>query len=245
MPELPEIETIRRQLEKKIVGKALDKKTIKYVGRRGKMLAIGFNDKEGLVFHLKLAGQLIFNGIPGKHTRQVFNFSDGSRLIFNDVRKFGWVKKTKDIGQMKEIKQLGPDALKIKEKDFKELLSKRGKAKIKPLLMDQKFAAGIGNIYADEILFAAGINPLRVVKTLTDKEIKNIFYAIKDILQKAIKMGGSSVRDYVKPDGKDGGYQKYHKVYQKTGQACMVCKTPIKRIKLGGRSTHYCPQCQK
>lgn len=245
MPELPEVETIRKQLEKKIVGKVLGGKIIQNVKRRGKMLVIGFQGKEGLVFHLKLAGQLIFNGIPGKYTRQVFHFSDGARLVFNDVRKFGWARRVKDISAMKEIRQLGPDALAIKEKDFQERLLKRKNAKIKSLLMDQKFIAGIGNIYSDEILFDAKIHPLRGAKSLTKEETSQLFLSVKKILRKAIEQGGSSVKDYIDTKGEQGGYQKYHKVYQKTGKPCVICQTPIKRIKLGGRSAHYCPSCQK
>ncbi len=173
MPELPEVETIRRQLAQKIIGKKLDGKRITNVRRIAKLLIIAFDDGSGLVFHLKLTGQLIFNGKPSEHTRKVFNFDDGSQLIFNDARKFGWWKKVKETKKIE--KEFGPDALEINLKTFKTLLTKRPNAKIKPLLMDQKFIAGIGNIYSDEILFAAKIAPLRLSKTLTVQEVQNIF----------------------------------------------------------------------
>lgn len=245
MPELPEVETIKRQLAKKLIGKKLNGKTIIRVVRRAKILIIKFSDKTCLLFHLKLTGQLIFNGTPGKHTRRVFNFSDGARLIFNDVRKFAWHKIISEQGLSRLEKKLGPEPFDITEKQFFLMLAKRGQAKIKSLLMEQKFIAGIGNIYADEILFASAIQPTRRIKTLDNKEIGLLFKNIKKILKAAIKAGGSSVSDYLDSDGKKGGYATRHKVYRKTGQACKVCQTPIKKIKLGGRSAHYCPKCQR
>ena len=243
MPELPEVETIKRQLAQKIIGKKLDGKKITKVRRRAKILIIDFTDGSSLIFHLKLTGQLIFNGQTSKHTRQVFKFNDGSQLVFNDLRKFGWWKKVKDTKKIE--KAFGPEALEINLKTFKTLLKKRPKAKIKPLLMDQKFIAGIGNIYSDEILFAAKVRPMRLVGTLTDKEIQSIFQNIKKILESAIKQQGSSSQYYLDACGEEGHYVQYHKVYQKEGEKCLHCKTKIKRIKLGGRSAHFCPKCQK
>lgn len=243
MPELPEVETIRRQLQKKIVGKKLSGKKIAKVRRRAKLLIIDFKDGSSLVFHLKLTGQLIFNGKPAKHTRHIFKFSDGSQLIFNDARKFGWWKEVKNTKEIE--KAFGPEALKINFKTFKGFLNKRSKAKIKPLLMDQKFIAGIGNIYSDEILFASKVRPLRPAGTLNEKEIKSIFQNIKKILRAAIKQKGSSSRDYLDAGGEKGRYVKYHKAYQKEGEECVYCSAKIKRIKLGGRSSCFCPKCQK
>lgn len=240
MPELPEVETIRRQLAQKIINKRLDGREIIGVRRRAKILIIDFADNSSLIFHLKLTGQLIFNGKPSQYTRKVFNFDDGSRLIFNDARKFGWWKKVKETKKIEE--EFGPEALEIDLKTFKTLLTKRPNAKIKPLLMDQKFIAGIGNIYSDEILFAAKVAPLRLVKTLTDKEILGISQNIKKILKAAIQHGGSSVEYYLDACGKKGDYVKYHKVYHR--EKCSLCSTKIKKIKIGGRSAHYCPNCQ-
>jgi len=243
MPELPEVETIRRQLEKKIVDKKLDGKKIAKVRRRAKLLIIDFSDGSSLVFHLKLTGQLIFNGQPSKHTRQVFKFKDGSQLVFNDARKFGWWKLVKNTKTIE--KEFGPEALEIDLKTLKNNLKKHLNAKIKPLLMDQKFIAGIGNIYSDEILFAARIYPLRQVKTLKDKEIQSILQNIKKILKAAIKQKGSSSQYYLDACGQKGHYVSCHKVYQREGEKCFNCTAKIKRIKLGGRSVHFCPACQK
>lgn len=242
MPELPEVETIRRQLAKKIIGKKLDGRKITNVRRRAKILIFDFNDGTSLIFHLKLTGQLIFNGKPSPYTRKVFNFDDGLRLIFNDARKFGWWKEVKETKTIEE--KFGIEALEINSKIFKALLFKRPNAKIKPLLMDQKFIAGIGNIYSDEILFAAKVHPLRRAKTLNKKEIGDILKNIRKILEKAIKRHGSSVKDYFDAYGEKGDYAKYHKVYQKEGEKCLRCGAIIKRLKINGRSAHFCPTCQ-
>lgn len=243
MPELPEVETIRRQLSQKIVGRKLDGQKIVGVRRRAKILIIDFDDGSSLIFHLKLTGQLIFDGKPSQHTRKVFNFEDGSQLIFNDVRKFGWWKKVKETKTIE--KEFGPEALTVSFDIFKKLLNQRPRAKIKPLLMDQKFIAGIGNIYSDEILFAAKVYPLRLVRTLAGKEIEKIFRNMKKILGEAIKYHGSSVEYYLDARGQKGGYLKYHKVYQKKGEKCSRCGNIIKRLRIGGRSAHFCPRCQK
>lgn len=241
MPELPEVETIRRQLSQKIIGKKLNGQKITDVRRRAKLLIVDFADSWSLIFHLKLTGQLIFNGKPSQYTRKVFNFDDGSRLIFNDVRKFGWWKKVKGTKKIEE--KFGPEALEIDLKTFKVTLKKRSNSKIKPLLMDQKFIAGIGNIYSDEILFASKVRPARLVKTLAEKEIQKIFQNIKKILKVAIKHHGSSVKYYLDACGQRGNYVRYHKVYQQ--KKCFLCGEQIKKIKIGGRSAHFCPKCQK
>lgn len=246
MPELPEVETIKRQLAQKIIGKKLWGKKITGVRRRAKLLIIDFADDSCLLLHLKLTGQLIFGGRPIKYTRHIFKFNDGSRLIFNDARNFGWFKKIKNQEQLqKELSSFGPEALEIDFKTFKAILTKRPNVKIKPLLMDQKFIAGIGNIYSDEILFGAKVHPLRRVKTLKNEEIEAIFKNIKKVLSSAIKNKGSSVEYYVDAFGKEGNFVKYHKVYQKQGQKCARCRAIIKKVKIGGRSAHFCPGCQK
>ena len=242
MPELPEVETLRRQLSSKIIGKKLDGRKITGLRRRAKILIIDFSDGSSLLFHLKLTGQLIFNGEPNKHTRRIFQFSDGSRLVFNDVRKFGWWKIVKNTQKLEQ--SLGPEALDLDLQSLKDLLGKRPNAKIKPLLMDQKAIAGIGNIYSDEILFASQVNPLRQAKSLKDEEIRRIYGNIKKILSDAIKYRGSSVEYYLDACGQKGDYAKRHKVYQKEGKKCPRCGAVIKRLKLGGRSAHFCPKCQ-
>jgi formamidopyrimidine-DNA glycosylase len=243
MPELPEVETIRRQLQKKIVGKTISGRKVIGLRRRAKILIIDFNDAKSLIFHLKLTGQLIFNGKPSQHTRKVFNFDDGSRLVFNDTRKFGWWKKVKNTKGIEE--KFGPEPLEINLKTFRSLLERRPKSRVKPLLMDQKIIAGIGNIYSDEILYAAKVNPLRRVETLKGAEIERIFRGTKRILTAAIKHRGSSVEHYFDACGKKGDFVKFHKVYQKEGQKCDRCGTLIKRLKVNGRSAHFCPACQE
>jgi len=239
MPELPEVETIRKQLSHGLVDKTLGKHKVKGVRRRGKILMIDF-ENYSLIFHLKLTGQLLLNTEPSKHTRKVFNFNDGISLVFNDLRKFGYwrkVKNTKDIES-----KLGPEPFSLNAQTFEIMLSKRPRSRIKPLLLDQKFIVGIGNIYADEILFVSRIQPTRKVDSLSKNEIRAIFQNTKKILKKAITLGGSSVKDYVNTEGEEGGYQKHHKVYHK--KECYNCKGEIKRQKIAGRTAHFCPICQ-
>lgn len=243
MPELPEVETIRRQLSQKIVGKRLAGQKIVRVRRRAKILIIDFEDGTSLIFHLKLTGQLIFNGKPSCYTRKVFNFDDGSQLIFNDLRKFGWWKKIKDTKPIE--KEFGPEALEIDLKTFEDNFKKHPHAKIKPLLMDQTFMAGIGNIYSDEILFSAKVHPLRQVKTLCGKEIQQIHQNIKKILRRAIQYRGTTEQYYRDACGRKGNYTNHLQVYRREGEKCSRCGTIIKRVKIAGRSAHYCPNCQK
>ncbi len=243
MPELPEVETVRRQLEKKIVGRRITGRKIVGLRRRAKILIIDLADGQSLIFHLKMTGQLIFNGKPSQYTRKVFNFDDGSRLVFNDVRKFGWWKIVKSTKEIEE--KLGPEPLKIDLETFKSLLGRRPKSRIKPLLMDQKAIAGIGNIYSDEILYAAKVNPFRYVKMLKPAEIKLIFQNMVKILALAIKHGGSSVENYLDACGKKGDFVKFHKAYRRAGEKCARCGGLIKRAKIVGRSAHFCPTCQK
>lgn len=243
MPELPEVETIKSQLQKLIVGKKLSGKKIVGLRRRAKVLIIDFADGSSLLFHLKMTGQLIFNGVPSRHTRHIFKFNDGSSLVFNDIRKFGWFKKVKDSRVIE--KSFGPEALKISLKELKVVLQKRLKTRIKPLLMDQKLIAGIGNIYSDEILFAAKVHPLRRAQTLKEKEIVLLWQNIQKILKAAVKYRGTSDRDYLDAFGQKGEYLSHLKVYGKEGERCSRCPGIIKRQKIGGRSAHFCSKCQK
>jgi len=243
VPELPEVDTIRRELEKEIIGKKLKGVKVIKVRRRAKILMIDLANGSSLIFHLKLTGQLLFNSKPGKWSRAIFKFDDGTNLVFNDTRKFGWWKMVKDTSFIE--KKFGPEPLdkNFTLKKFEEMLSQKGKSRIKPLLMDQTFIAGIGNIYSDEILFEAGISPLRRVESLKFEEMKKIFKAIKKILKKAIKNRGSSVEYYLDVYGRKGDYVRYHKVYHQ--KKCFRCGAKIEKIKLGGRSGHFCPKCQK
>jgi len=306
MPELPEVETIKRYLEKDLIGrkisdvkilnnksfigdkkKILNSKIVK-IERRGKMLIFkldadkyGFGtDKNGckmnknpqksvtdphisvgphksvlrsayirwLVFHLKLTGQLIFlnflrNSEIKKYTRVIFILDKGL-LIFNDARKFGWVKVLDDKDLNKELSKIGKEPFDLNFKYLKEIFSKT-KRPIKIVLMDQEKIAGLGNIYANEALFLAKIHPLKPANKLKDSEIKNLLLAIKKVIKKAIKLQGTSFRFYVKPDESKGSYQEEFLVYQRKNEKCLRCKSKIKYIKIGGRGTFYCPRCQK
>jgi formamidopyrimidine-DNA glycosylase len=266
MPELPEVETIKRELEKAVLGKkitdivinnpkvikepkkdafisGLKNTTIKNILRRGKLLIFELSSGKSLAIHLRLTGQLVYPG-DALQSRVSFKLSDGKFLDFRDQRLLGELRLIADWQSLKFIKGLGPEPFDITIKKFKDMLSKK-KTKIKPLLMDQTFISGVGNLYAAEALFKARIHPERPAVSLTDKEKEALFKEIKDTLHEAIQHKGSSVDQYVQLSGKPGDYVKYHKVYDREGRPCLVCKTPIKRINLGGRGTYFCPKCQK
>ncbi len=267
MPELPEVETIRRDLEKVVIGKKIEKielldhklirgikpelfikeveKTIiNRILRRGKYLIFVLSNGEFLVFHLKLTGQLIY-GSADRRSRIIFHFKDNC-MNFLDLRRFAELRLSNDWTKEKGIVGMGPEPF---DRDFtlekfQYMLSKK-KTKIKPLLMDQNFLAGVGNIYAQEALFRIGVHPERLTNKLRPEEIKNLYQAIKDVLNEAIKYRGSSVDAYVDTQGRKGQMETRLRVYGRGGQPCINCKTPLKEIKLGGRGTTFCPQCQK
>lgn len=266
MPELPEVETIKRELEKVVLGKkitevivhnpkvirepsadkfkkGLSGVTIKNILRKAKLLILELSNGKSLAIHLKMTGQLVYPG-SGQSTRVSFHLSDGKTLDFNDQRLFAELRLVDDWRGLKFIKALGPEPFDITDEQFKEMLSAK-KTKIKPLIMDQTFISGIGNLYAAEALFRAKIHPQRAANSLSDKEKKLLFKEIKDTLCEAIEHKGSSVDQYVQLTGHPGGYAKYHKVYDREGKPCLVCKTPIKRISLAGRGTYFCPKCQR
>jgi formamidopyrimidine-DNA glycosylase len=265
MPELPEVETIKRELEKAVLGKRITEvcvhnpvvirepsvekfkkeitgASIKNILRRAKVLILELSNEKSLVIHLKMTGQLIYPG-NGKTSRVSFRLSDGKILDFNDRRLFAELRLLSDWRSLKFIRGLGPEPFDISLEQFKEMLSKK-KTKIKPLLMDQTFISGVGNLYAAEVLFRAKIHPERSAASLSDKEKELLFKEIKDTLLEAIKYKGSSVDQYVQLSGQPGDYVKYHKVYGRESKPCLVCKTPIKRTSLGGRGTYFCPECQ-
>ena len=265
MPELPEVETIKRDLEKVIVGKkikdvcvhnpavirepsvekfkkGLEGTIIKGVLRRAKVLIIELSGGKSLVIHLKMTGQLVYPG-GGQKSRVAFCLSDGTILDFNDQRLFAELRLMDDWHNLKFIKSLGPEPYDLNPERFKEMLSQK-KTKIKPLLMDQTFISGIGNLYAAESLFRARVNPERPASSLEESEKELLFKEIKEVLNEAIYYGGSSVDDYVRLSGKPGRYVAHHKVYGRQGKPCLICKAPVKRINLGGRGTYLCPKCQ-
>lgn len=264
MPELPEVETIVRYLRPKVRGKRIlgievygkrvlrnhrnpekfkrtvTGKKVETIGRIGKNIIFVLDDGTRLVFHLMMTGQLLLNPRQkAGHERLRMRLSGGNCLVFNDVRQFGWCRIIKLPQQL-----VGPDALSLNFKIFKSLIRPR-RVMIKNLLLNQKFIAGIGNIYSDEILWHAGIKPMRKADSLTSGEIKKLYAAMRHVLNLAIRKEGTSARDYRKPDGSEGGYYEIRKVYQRAGDRCSRCGAIIKRIKVGSRSAHFCPKHQK
>lgn len=275
MPELPEVETIVRGAKEKLVGKTIKDVEIRWAKtvsdkpeefkklvskakitgarRRGKIIILDLSNDYSLIIHLKLTGQLIYQDtqpLPHKYTQVIFEFTDGSHLFFNDLRKFGWLRaiSTPGVEEVKEVKNLGiePTDKNFTLEYFKNLLKKRAKAKIKLLLMDQTLISGIGNIYANEILWEAGVDPRRPAGSLSEKETQAIYQAIPKILAIALKLGGSSENTYVRLDGSKGNFMDYAKVYQKAGKSCVRKDGGIiQRITVSGRGTFFCPKHQK
>ena len=278
MPELPEVETIRRDLDKEVVGKriktvevtglrsirrykskkpfiaALEGRKVSGVQRKGKYLLLKLDDGCVLVIHLGMSGQLLRAKGPKeplfKHTHVVITFTQGGQLRYVDPRTFGelFVTSPDELeAQVPELHHLGFDPLEdvISWTTFGERLTSK-KTKLKTLLMDQKFIAGIGNIYADEILFNAGLRYDRDSQSLTSQEVRRLYRAMIETLQEAIKHRGSSLADEQYRDvfGEVGDFQSQHKVYDREGQPCRRCRSPIVRVKQGGRSTFLCEQCQ-
>ncbi|MFA6357463.1 MAG: DNA-formamidopyrimidine glycosylase [Candidatus Omnitrophota bacterium] len=266
MPELPEVETIKRDLEKTILGKKivevcvhnakvirepspvafknlLKGKAIKSIFRKAKLLIFELSNQLFLTIHLKMTGQLVYPG-GSQRSRVAFNLSNGKTLDFNDDRLFGELRLVSDWKKMKFVQGLGPEPFDLAYADFKDMLSRR-KTEIKPLLLDQKFISGIGNIYAAEILFRSKIHPKRSAQSLTVQEKGILFKEMKSVLTSAIKHGGSSVDDYVRVSGENGDYSRFHRVYGRIDKPCFVCQGKIKKIVQGGRGTYFCSKCQR
>lgn len=266
MPELPEVETIKRELEKSVLGKritaviinnpkvikepriedfvkGLKNLTIKTILRKGKLLILELSSGKSLAIHLKMTGQLLYPG-DARKSRVSFKLCNGRLLDFNDSRLLGELRLLDDWQHLKFIKELGPEPFDLTVDKFKQMLAAK-KTKIKPLLMDQTFISGVGNLYAAEALFRAKIHPGRPAFSLSDKEKATLFKQIKATLTEALRYKGSSVDQYVRISGSPGDYVKYHRVYDRAGEPCVICKTRIKRISLGGRGTYFCPKCQK
>jgi formamidopyrimidine-DNA glycosylase len=217
------------------------------VGRRGKYLLFYLSGSEVLILHLRMSGSLIFQPTSTpltRHTRTVFILDDGTELRFVDPRKLGVMWLVEDEAEV--VGKLGPEPL---EADFtpgmlRQRLSGR-KASIKALLCDQTFIAGIGNMYADEILFDARIHPLRKGNGLSQWELERLCHAVGDVLRSAIRGGGASISNYQRPDGSLGHAQFSFRVAHRRGEPCPACGTPIKRIVVRNRGTYFCPRCQK
>lgn len=279
MPELPEVETIRRDLDKEVVGRRvklvevsgmrsirrhpnkkhfiakLEGHKITGVVRRGKYLLINLDEGAVLVVHLGMSGQLLRSkggarDPVGDHTHVVITFTQGGQLRFVDSRTFGemFVTTSDEVeAQVPELAHLGFDPVEdmISWTRFGELIIAR-KSKLKIVLTDQKVVAGLGNIYADEILWGAGLRFDRLSESLSSQEVRRLYRSMLEVLQEAIKYRGSSLADEGYKDlfGVLGEYQNHHKVYAREGEACRRCRSPIERVKFNGRSTYYCAQCQ-
>ncbi len=295
MPELPEVETVRRGLEQTIVGKTIASvdvrapqlfaddrsridsilvgQRIDAVQRRAKVLLIRLSSNWTLAIHLKMTGQIIVIGkgakhsfvgghpekayeqeLPHKHTHIIITFTDGATLYFNDLRKFGWfrlypgasVRNLLAIEDIFKRSRLGPepfsDAFSLSY--LAGVIAKRA-IPIKTVLLDQTVVAGIGNIYADEALFSANIRPTRKAKSLSKIEVKALHAAIKHVLQLGIDYGGTTMNTFRTVEGTTGQMREHLKVYSREGLSCTACGNPIKRIKIGQRSSHFCPRCQQ
>lgn len=297
MPELPEVETIRRALQKTLPGQkirsvdvrvkklfhgnpdTLKDQTITEITRRSKVLIIQLS-KSILLIHLKMTGQLIYvpgrgeaivgghpdkvytMDLPHKHSHIIFELDKGT-LYFNDLRKFGWIKSYKDLEETAhEFANLGTEytwpeyTLEYLKQRLvrrsgvtiaadKPLSKRKSSLTIKQALLEQSLVAGVGNIYADETLFCAKIRPTRRVRDLKPAEIKKIFECIPQVFELSLKHGGTSSQNYVQPDGSLGTYLAFANVYKRERQPCNVCGNPIERIKISGRSSHFCLNCQK
>ncbi|EIF35868.1 MULTISPECIES: DNA-formamidopyrimidine glycosylase [Streptococcus] len=272
MPELPEVETVRRGLEKLILGKKISSIEIRYpkmiktdldefqnevpgqeiqsMGRRGKYLLFYLTDKV-LISHLRMEGKYFYypTNVPErKHDHIFIQFEDGGTLVYEDLRKFGTMELLAPelLDAYFASKKLGPEPT---EQDFdlgrfKRAL-KRSKKPIKSHLLDQTLVAGLGNIYVDEVLWRAKVHPSRLSNSLTAQEARKVHDETIKVLGKAVEKGGSTIRTYTNAFGEDGTMQEFHQVYDKTGQSCSCCGTVIEKFQLGGRGTHFCPNCQR
>ncbi len=236
------------------------------VTRRAKVLLIELSSKYTLVIHLKMTGQLVFDSkvehfgaghpndslvgeLPDKSTRVTLTFTDGSRLFFNDQRKFGWMRlmPTPEVMNLDFFLKVGPEPLgdDFTNTDFVQRIRRHPNSNIKAVLLDQTVVAGVGNIYADESLWGAKIHPTALVKNLTDDQLKILYTELQYVLKLAIEKGGSSDRNYVNAEGKRGSYLSFARVFRREGQPCPRCGTTIIKTKVAGRGTHTCPTCQK
>ncbi|MCU1263200.1 MAG: DNA-(apurinic or apyrimidinic site) lyase / Formamidopyrimidine-DNA glycosylase [Bryobacterales bacterium] len=263
MPELPEVETVVRSLAPQVTGRRilnaefsqkrvlrgdagdaarmLGGRIIQSVGRHGKFIVFTLRPKGFLIVHLGMTGKLLWNGEPAKHTHAIFTLNGGT-LLYNDARQFGRIEWAEEMPE--RVRKLGPDALSVAFEDFADLLKKR-KSRIKSVLLNQTFVRGLGNIYADEALFRAGIHPLAIGSKLSKERVRKLYHAIREVLNEAIDRRGSSISDYVDSDGNRGSFQALHRVYRRTGEQCGVCGTAIRRTLVAQRGTHFCPKCQK
>ncbi|MBW2623094.1 MAG: DNA-formamidopyrimidine glycosylase [Deltaproteobacteria bacterium] len=270
MPELPEVETIVRELRSIIPGRRVERVGVKLnkiiktgprrlsrllngaealdVQRLGKFLIFEFDAERYLVVHLRMTGQFAWHGERGgwpKYVHVKIQFEDGAELLYRDVRQFGrfYGFGSEEYAHWRSTIELGPDPFQISPEDFTKRLRGR-KGRIKPLLLNQAFISGLGNIYVDESLFAAGIHPMVSAGALDEFEADSLHREVVRILSEAIDLRGSTVSNYRGLGGRGGEFQHFHKVYQRQGHDCPVCGCEISRMVVGGRGTYFCPACQ-
>jgi formamidopyrimidine-DNA glycosylase len=262
VPELPEVETVVRTLRPALVGRrilaaeflglrvlighpvdtarSLAGRRVKSIERFGKFIGIRL-DRGWLVVHLGMTGKLLVNGHRAKWTHAIFTLDRGA-LLYEDPRQFGRIEYSEDLPA--RVAKLGPEPLEVLADDFAARIAQR-RSPIKAVLLNQAVIRGVGNIYADEALFRAGIHPKRLASSLRRPRVDRLHAAIQEVLVDAIASRGSSVSDYVDAEGNKGSFQNAHRVYQRTGEACVTCGTKIRRIVIAQRSTHFCPHCQR
>ena len=275
MPELPEVETYVRELEPLLRGRRITRAAVTWprtvaaptatmfvdqianqrfsdFSRRGKYMLLGLESGDTLIVHLRMTGKLLVmagDAPVDKHTHVVLDLDNGQRVHYNDTRKFGrmWLVTNPET----VLRKLGPEPLSeaFSPAHLGAALAGRSAA-VKALLLNQEIIAGVGNIYADEALFAAGIAPLRAGGDLSEAEVTALHYAVRRVLAAGIaargsSLGGSSLQNYLRPSGEQGGFQEQHQVFRRTGEPCRTCGQPIERIIVAQRSTHYCPHCQR
>ncbi|MDR1767928.1 MAG: bifunctional DNA-formamidopyrimidine glycosylase/DNA-(apurinic or apyrimidinic site) lyase [Propionibacteriaceae bacterium] len=283
MPELPEVETVRRGLERLVVGRRIERcrvltaksfspgdgavvegAVVTGARRRAKLLALDLDNGLVLLVHLKMTGQLVVRGreswgaghpsdslvdaLPDRSTRVIFDLDDGSRLFFNDQRKFGWMRclPAADAAELEFVKRLGPEPLDANPwPEFRRRARRHERAVVKAVILDQSVVAGIGNIYADEALWAARVHPSSRVADLSDRKLRAILDAARAVMEESIELGGSTDRNYVDAEGKRGAYLDFAKVFRREGQACPRCGGAIVKTRVAGRGTHLCPRCQR
>lgn len=263
MPELPEVETVTRSIAP-LVGRVIvaaefrclrilrggdpDRMAVRMQGQRiaaikryGKFIVVTLSGGSFLLIHLGMTGRLLLGGPTGKHTHVILTLDQGT-LLFDDSRQFGAFEWSEEFPA--RVARLGPEPLEITPEAFAAKL-KRHKTRIKALLLNQRFVRGVGNIYADEALFRAGIHPMALACRLRGDRPRKLYDAMVAVLQEAIAAGGSSISDYVDAQGREGFFQLSHRVYQRTDEPCVTCGAPIKRVLVTQRSSHFCPKCQK
>ena len=273
MPELPEVETIRRGLEKYLVGKKiisveiLDKKLLQRqqfhlaggkvaaVRRFGKGLVIDLDNGYSIAAHIKMTGQFVYQdekiknnlNLPSKHTRLIFKLENNTRLFFNDARRFGWLKiiKSEGIKKLSFFKELGPEPFKDLTFEYFQKILKKSNSATKTILMDQKKVGGVGNIYANDALNLAKIDPRKKASSLNAEKVKKLYNAVHEVLKQGLKFGGATEVNYVNVLGQSGKYQNHFLVYGREGEKCYNCGGTIEKIRIASRGTYFCSNCQK